>query len=109
MVYRCIPAVNQPSGSIAKGFFVDMCLTCMYAFHMSKMIQIRNVPDSLHRKLKARAAMAGKSLSDYLIAEITHLAERPTLSELRERLRSRMPVNPHVPPSQAVREDRDAR
>ena len=86
-----------------------MFSTCMYAFHMSKMIQIRNVPDSLHRKLKARAAMEGKSLSDYLIAEIARLAERPTLSELRERLRSRMPVNPRVPPSQAVREDRDAR
>jgi plasmid stability protein len=81
----------------------------MYAVHMSKMIQIRNVPDSLHRKLKARAAMEGKSLSDYLIAEITRLAERPTLAELRERLCSRIPVNPSVPPSQAVREDRGAR
>ncbi len=53
---------------------------------MSKMIQLRNVPDALHRGLKARAAMAGMSLSDYLLAEIKEIAERPTLAELRERL-----------------------
>ena len=44
---------------------------------MSKMIQLRNVPDALHRSLKARAAMAGMSLSDYLLAEIKEIAERP--------------------------------
>ena len=81
----------------------------MYVNHMSKMIQIRNVPDSLHRKLKARAALEGKSLSDYLMAEIARLAERPTLSELRDRMRGRTPVTPGVSPSQAVREERDAR
>ena len=81
----------------------------MYAGHMSKMIQIRNVPDSLHRKLKARAALEGKSLSDYLMAEIAQLAERPALSELRDRLRGRTPASPSVSPSQAVREERDAR
>ncbi len=42
----------------------------MYAIDMSKMIQIRNVPDALHRKLKARAALEGMSLSDYLLAEV---------------------------------------
>ena len=53
---------------------------------MSKMIQLRNVPDDLHRVLKSRAALAGKSLSDYLIAEIRRHAERPTIEELRRRL-----------------------
>ena len=53
---------------------------------MSKMIQIRNVPDALHRTLKARAGMAGMSLSEYVLAEIKELAQRPTLRELRERL-----------------------
>jgi plasmid stability protein len=81
----------------------------MYATYMSKMIQIRNVPDSLHRKLKARAALEGMSLSDYLVAEISRSAERPTLSELRERLRKRLPVTPSVPPSKAIREERDSR
>jgi len=50
------------------------------------MIQLRNVPDGLHRTLKARAALSGMSLSDYLVAEIRRVAERPTLAELRERL-----------------------
>jgi hypothetical protein len=59
---------------------------------MPRTIQIRNVPDSLHRKLKARAAMAGMSLSAFLLAEIRTLAERPTIAELRERLHRRSPV-----------------
>ncbi len=80
----------------------------MYVVNMSKMIQLRNVPDSLHRKLKARAATEGMSLSDYLIAEIKNSSERPTLSELRERLRNRLPVTPSVPPAEAVREERDS-
>ncbi len=74
---------------------------------MSKMIQIRNVPDTLHRKLKARAALEGMSLSDYLLAEIRRSAERPAMSELMERLRHRTPVAPKVPPTDAVREERD--
>lgn len=81
----------------------------MYVINMSKMVQIRNVPDSLHRKLKARAAMEGMSLSDYLIAEIRLSAERPMLRELRERLGERVPVNPSVSPSDAVRKERDSR
>jgi plasmid stability protein len=81
----------------------------MYAESMSKMIQIRNVPDSLHRKLKARAALEGMSLSDYLISEISRSAERPTLRELRERLRQRPAVTPSVPPSEAIRDERDSR
>ena len=58
---------------------------------MPRMIQVRNVPDGLHRTLKARAAMAGMSLSDFLLAEIRALTERPTLAELRERLHRRTP------------------
>ena len=53
------------------------------------MIQLRNLPDALHRSLKARAAMLGTSLSDYLLAEIREIAERPTLAEFRERLHTR--------------------
>lgn len=65
---------------------------------MSKVIQLRNVPDALHRLLKRRAAGAGMSLSDYLLMEIKEIAERPTLAELRKRLNSRkMPWNPTPP------------
>ena len=49
---------------------------------MSKMPQIRNVPDAFHRKLEAQAAMAGRSLSDYLLWELRRTAEAPTLGEL---------------------------
>ena len=74
---------------------------------MSKMIQIRNVPDSLHRKLKARAAMEGMSLSDYLMAEMRRTAARPSLKELKERLNKRKPISTKIPPSEAVRQERD--
>ena len=76
---------------------------------MSKMIQLRNVPDALHRGLKARAALAGMSLSDFLVAEIRELAERPTLAELRERLHKRKPVAAHIDTARLVREERQAR
>ena len=86
-----------------------MCSTCNYVKHMPAMIQIRHVPDPLHRKLKARAAQEGKSLSDYLLREIERIAERPTLEELKERLAVLSPINPRVPPAQIVREERDRR
>ena len=73
------------------------------------MIQLRNVPEALHRSLKARAAMAGMSLSDYLLAEIKEIAERPTLAELRDRLRSRKPLAVQLDTARLVREERDAR
>ncbi len=76
---------------------------------MSKMIQLRNVPDALHRSLKARAAMAGMSLSDYLLAEIKEIAERPTLAELRERLHRRKPIAVQLDTARLVQEERDAR
>lgn len=76
---------------------------------MSKMIQLRGVPDALHRKLKARAALAGMSLSDYLTAEIRRVAERPTLEEMRERLSRLEPVSTSEAIVRAVRAERDAR
>jgi hypothetical protein len=76
---------------------------------MPKMIQLRHVPDDLHRRFKAKAALEGLSLSDYLLAEAHVLAERPTLRELRERIRSRSPVKPRVAPARAVRDERERR
>ena len=75
---------------------------------MSTMIQIRNVPDALHRRLKSRAALDGMSLSDYLLAELRRAAERPTIGELRERLQRRPAVALHLTPEQAIRAERDA-
>ncbi|HXC30920.1 MAG TPA: hypothetical protein VNZ56_00480 [Verrucomicrobiae bacterium] len=73
------------------------------------MIQLRNVPESLHRTLKAQAALAGMSLSAYLLAEVRRLAERPTIDQLRERLQRRSAVTGTPPAADAVRQERDAR
>lgn len=60
---------------------------------MSKMIQIRNVPDDVHRTLKLRAAQQGMTLSDYLKQELLHIAQLPTVDEVLERASHRSPVN----------------
>lgn len=87
----------------------DMRFTCKYADRMAVMVQIRNVPTDLHRELKARAALEGLSLSDYLLREIRHVLERPTLDELRKRLAERQPVRPRLTPAAAVRAERKSR
>ena len=73
------------------------------------MIQIRNVPEALHRRLKSRAALAGMSLSDYLLSEIREAAERPTVEELRARLKSRPELKLSISPAEAVRAEREGR
>jgi plasmid stability protein len=74
---------------------------------MSTMIQIRDVPETLHRQLKSRAALAGLSLSGYLLDQIRRIASQPTIEELRARLAQRAAVVPSVPPVEAVRAERD--
>jgi len=83
--------------------------TCSYRARMPVMIQIRNVPEPIHRKLKARAALAGMSLSDYLLDEMRRAAERPTRAELLERITARQPVRPRPRPAAAVRHERARR
>jgi plasmid stability protein len=75
---------------------------------MNAMIQIRNVPEALHRELKSRAALAGMSLSDYLLSEIRQVAARPTLDQLRARLDSRSHITLTLAPAEAVRAERDS-
>ena len=72
-------------------------------------IQIRNVPDDLHRTLKARAAKEGMSLSEYLLREVVDLAARPTLAEMTERIRSRPMIRSKVAAAELIREARDER
>jgi plasmid stability protein len=76
---------------------------------MTRMIQIRNVPADVHRKLKSRAAVEGISLSDYLLKEIRNVAERPTIEELAKRLESRTTVSYRVSPVRILREKRNGR
>ena len=74
-----------------------------------KLLQIRNVPDDVHRTLKSRAAMAGMSLSEYALAELRRAADRPTREEILARIAARPPVRLRRPPAAAVRAERDAR
>jgi plasmid stability protein len=73
------------------------------------MLQIRNVPDDVHRKLKARAALEGRSLSEFALAELRRSLERPTRAELTDRVRSRDHVVVAESSADAVRAERDAR
>lgn len=70
------------------------------------MIQLRNVTPDLHRKLKSRAALAGMSLSDYLIDILRRDAEQPTVEEFVERLRSREPMEFEESPADIIRRHR---
>jgi plasmid stability protein len=76
---------------------------------MSTMIQIRHVPDDVHRRLKARAALEGLSLSEFLLREVRAIAERPSADEMRTRLAAREPVKLRGTAARAVRAERDSR
>jgi antitoxin FitA len=81
---------------------------CMYALGM-KTLQVRNVPDDLHTTLKVRAAQAGMSLSEFVLAELRRVAERPTRRELLDRIRSRPKARRSVNAAALVRSERDTR
>jgi plasmid stability protein len=76
---------------------------------MSKMIQLRHVPDAVHRKLKARAAMKGLSLSDYLVREVTQLTEQPTMQEVLSEIQKLSPVEWREPVVETIRRMRESR
>lgn len=97
------------TGGSAQTPDLDMCTTCDHSWHMSKMIQLRNVPDSIHRQLKARAALEGLSLSDFLTREAQRIVARPSLEEMRERLAARPITILKRSPTSVVREERDRR
>jgi plasmid stability protein len=73
------------------------------------MIQIRHVPDALHRQLKIRAAEADMTLSDYLKAELEQIAAQPTLAQIADRLRELEPVTLDEPVVDVLRNARDQR
>ena len=76
---------------------------------MPRMVQIRNVPDAVHRKLKARAAATGQTLSGYLLAELQRLAARPTRDEMLSRLHSRRKLTLKTSAATLIREGRESR
>jgi plasmid stability protein len=76
---------------------------------MATMIQIRNVPDDIHRKAKARAALAGMTMSEYILQELRKALERPTRNELLARIAELPPIDVQPSPADMVREEREAR
>jgi plasmid stability protein len=76
---------------------------------MPTMIQVRNVPDDLHRKAKARAALEGLSLSAYLLRELERAVDRPSRRDVLDRLARLPPVKVEPDPAEVIREERDAR
>ena len=83
--------------------------TCLYAVSMSKMIQVRDVPDEVHRILKSRAAREGMSLSDFLKRELVRTAERPTMDEWLAGAKQAKPIASKASPAQTIRGLRDSR
>jgi plasmid stability protein len=73
------------------------------------MVQIRNVPTELHRRLKARAAIEGLSMSDFVMRELRKALDRPTRQEILERLRAQPVRRLERRAADAIRAERDAR
>ena len=86
-----------------------MCSTCENVEHMSKMIQIRNVPDDVHREAKVRAARAGMTLSAYLLRQIERALEVPDIEDLMERIGSLERIRTTETAAEIIRAERDAR
>jgi plasmid stability protein len=73
------------------------------------MVQVRNVPGELHRRLKARAAIEGMSMSDYILRELRKALDRPTRQEVLDRIRAGAPRRLPQAPAEVVRAERDSR
>jgi plasmid stability protein len=76
---------------------------------MAKMIQIRHVPDPLHRELKSRAASEGLTLSDFILRELRRACSYPSQAEIVARIRARGELKVSTPPEDVVRAERDSR
>ncbi len=86
-----------------------VCLEQSNMSKMSKMIQVRDVPERVHGTLKSRAAREGMSLSDFIKRELERTAERPTMQEWLERTRQAKPIPTKQSAAQIIRELRDKR
>jgi antitoxin FitA len=73
------------------------------------MVQVRNVPAEFHRRLKARAAIEGMSMSDYILRELGKALDRPTRQEVLDRLRAKPDRRLKRSAAVVIRAERDAR
>jgi plasmid stability protein len=74
---------------------------------MGVLLQVRDVPDDVHRTLKSRAAASGQSLSEYVRGVLARAAARPTVDELTARVAARGAVAPAESAADAVRDIRE--
>ena len=88
---------------------IDMRKTWFHTFFMNSMIQIRNVPPGIHRKLKARAALEGVSMSQFILREIERALARPSRQELLAAIRGLSEPELDIAPADVLRQARDAR
>lgn len=86
-----------------------MCEACLYVQSMSRMIQVRDVPESVHGTLKSRAAREGMSLSDFIKRELERVAERPTMQEWLERTQQARRISSGRTAARIIRDLRDKR
>ena len=87
----------------------DMNSSCFHTHAMATMIQIRNVPKPLHRRLKARAAIEGLSMSRYILREMEKALERPSRRELLEAIGSQPEPDLNPSPAEILRQERESR
>ena len=83
--------------------------TCANVERMSKMIQIRNVPDDVHREAKVRATRAGMTLSAYLLRQIERSLATPDVHELLAEIRAQEPIRASETSAEMIRAEREAR
>jgi antitoxin FitA len=76
---------------------------------MTKMLQVRNVPDDVHARLKERAKAAGMTMSEYVLRELKELADKPSLNEIWRRPEARDSSVSLADAAQLIRDERDAR
>jgi hypothetical protein len=76
---------------------------------MAKTILLDQIPEALHRELETHAALAGLSLSDFLVRELRRIAEQPMLTEMLQRLSRIEPYSGKLSPTEVLREERDSR
>jgi plasmid stability protein len=85
-----------------------MCCMRFASISCMASVQVRDVPEDVHRRLKSQAALAGQSLNEFMLARMSEIARVPTVPELAERIRGRQP---YTGPSSAkvIREEREQR
>jgi antitoxin FitA len=76
---------------------------------MTRMLQVRNVPDDVHARLKERAKAAGMSMSEYVLRELKELVDKPSLDEIWRRAEARDSSVSLADAAQLIRDERDAR